>query len=73
MMDSSKIKVMPTAIRLDTWLWAARCFRTRRLANLAIKGGKVHIGRNLGKAGQNIKIGMQLTIRQGYDKRKRPI
>lgn len=58
-----------SSMRLDTWLWAARFFRTRRLAQQAIKGGKVHTNNTICKAGQPIKIGQSLIIRQGYDKR----
>ena len=57
-----------SSIRLDTWLWAARFFRSRSLAQQAIKGGKVHSGNTVCKPGQSIKVGQTLNIRQGYDK-----
>ncbi|MED5389587.1 MAG: S4 domain-containing protein, partial [Pseudomonadota bacterium] len=31
------------SVRIDSWLWAARFFKTRTLAKTAIEGGKVHI------------------------------
>ena len=32
----------PDKVRLDRWLWAARFFKTRAQAKIAIEGGKVH-------------------------------
>jgi len=31
------------SVRLDRWLWAARFFKTRRLAVEAVKTGKVSV------------------------------
>jgi ribosome-associated heat shock protein Hsp15 len=52
-------------VRLDKWLWAARFFKTRRLAKEAIDGGKVHCAGQRVKAAKEIAVGESLTIRQG--------
>ncbi|MGR9053863.1 MAG: RNA-binding S4 domain-containing protein [Gammaproteobacteria bacterium] len=49
-------------VRLDKWLWAARFFKTRRLAAEAISGGKVHLNNQRTKPGKEIGIGAKLTI-----------
>ena len=51
--------------RLDKWLWAARFFKTRKLASEAIAGGKVHVNGQRSKPGKDIKIGNQLSISKG--------
>lgn len=56
--------------RLDKWLWAARFFKTRRLAKEAIEGGKVHYEGQRTKPSKLPKIGDTLKIRQGYDDRE---
>lgn len=33
----------PQKVRLDRWLWAARFFKTRAQAKVAVEGGKVHM------------------------------
>ncbi|MCL7743625.1 RNA-binding S4 domain-containing protein [Guyparkeria hydrothermalis] len=49
--------------RLDTWLWAARFFKTRQLASAAIDGGKIELnGQTVGKRGKSIRPGDRLTI-----------
>ncbi|MEQ1530028.1 MAG: S4 domain-containing protein [Methylococcales bacterium] len=50
------------AIRLDKWLWAARFFKTRKLAADAISGGKVHVNEQRAKPGKEIKVGAVLSI-----------
>ncbi|MED5556238.1 MAG: S4 domain-containing protein, partial [Pseudomonadota bacterium] len=30
-------------IRIDRWLWAARFYKTRSRAKIAIAGGKIHV------------------------------
>lgn len=49
--------------RLDTWLWAARFFKTRKLAADAIDGGKIGLnGQPAKKRGKTIRPGDQLDI-----------
>lgn len=49
-------------MRLDKWLWAARFFKTRKLAAEAISGGKVHLNGRRSKPGKDVRAGNQLTI-----------
>lgn len=50
------------SVRLDKWLWAARFFKTRKLATDAIAGGKVHINGQRTKPGKEVKPGVCLSI-----------
>jgi ribosome-associated heat shock protein Hsp15 len=50
------------SIRLDKWLWAARFFKTRKLAAEAIAGGKVHVNQQRAKPGKDIRAGAVLAI-----------
>jgi len=50
------------AIRLDKWLWTARFFKTRKLAAVAVSGGKVHINNQRTKPGKEVKPGVLLSI-----------
>ncbi|UTA48080.1 RNA-binding protein [Simiduia sp. 21SJ11W-1] len=54
-------------LRLDKWLWAARFFKTRSLAKGAIEGGKVRVNGERPKVSKDITVGMELTIRRGFD------
>ncbi|MFL2840539.1 MAG: RNA-binding S4 domain-containing protein [Pseudohongiellaceae bacterium] len=56
-------------VRLDKWLWAARFFKTRKLAKQAIVGGKVHFNGARCKSSHEIEIGATLEIRQGWDEK----
>ncbi len=49
-------------MRLDKWLWAARFFKTRKLAAEAISGGKVHLNGQRSKPGKDVRPGHQLSI-----------
>jgi len=49
-------------MRLDKWLWAARFYKTRKLAAEAVQGGKVHLNGQRCKPGKNIKLGSHLSI-----------
>ncbi len=59
-----------TRVRLDKWLWAARFFKTRSLAQQAIEGGKVHCEGQRAKPAKEIQLGARLQIRQGFDERE---
>lgn len=56
-------------VRIDKWLWAARFFRTRSLAKEAIEGGKVHCDGQRVKVSKDIRVGMTLEVRQGFDEK----
>jgi ribosome-associated heat shock protein Hsp15 len=52
----------PESVRLDKWLWAARFFKTRKLAADAVSGGKVHVNNQRVKPGKEIRTGTTLSI-----------
>ncbi len=55
-------------MRLDKWLWAARFFRTRSLAQQAIEAGSVRLGGERVKPSRLVKTGDLLAIRiQNFD------
>jgi len=56
-------------MRIDKWLWAARFFKTRSQAKEAIEGGKVHCEGQRVKVSREVRPGMVLTIRQGFDEK----
>jgi len=56
-------------VRIDKWLWAARFFKTRSIAKSAIEGGKVHFDRERVKVSKEVRVGMELTIQQGFEKK----
>ena len=56
-------------MRIDKWLWAARFFKTRSIAKAAIEGGKVHHNNERVKVSKDVRVGMELTIQQGFDKK----
>lgn len=49
-------------MRIDKWLWAARFFKTRRLATQAVEGGRVKVNGERAKASKEIRIGDRLII-----------
>ena len=58
---------MPESVRLDKWLWAARFYKTRPLAQKAIEGGKVKVDGARGKAGKQLQVGQKLELRAGFE------
>ncbi len=57
------------AFRLDKWLWAARLFKTRALAAVAVDGGKVHLNGARTKPAKQVNVGDLLVIQRGEDER----
>jgi len=55
-------------IRIDKWLWHARFYKTRPLAQEAAEKGRIRLnGARTQKAGRGIKLGDVLTIPQGRE------
>ena len=52
-------------VRVDKWLWAARFFKTRSLAQQAIAAGRVKLDDARVKSSHEIKPGNSLAIRIG--------
>jgi ribosome-associated heat shock protein Hsp15 len=50
-------------VRIDKWLWAARCFKTRGLAAEACAAGHVKINGISAKPAKSVKIGDRLEVR----------
>lgn len=58
----------PEQTRIDRWLWAARFFRTRGLAQEAIAGGHVHVNGQRSKAARALRPGDLLEITRGEER-----
>ncbi|MEI9888336.1 MAG: RNA-binding S4 domain-containing protein [Rhizomicrobium sp.] len=55
-------------IRIDKWLWHARFYKTRVLAQEAADKGRVRVnGTRVEKAGRGIKLGDVLTVPAGRE------
>jgi len=51
-------------MRLDKWLWAARFFKTRSLAQQAIAGGRVSLNDVRVKPAHEVKVGDLVVLRK---------
>jgi ribosome-associated heat shock protein Hsp15 len=50
---------------LDKWLWAARFFKTRSLAQQAVAGGRVQLNGDRTKPAHEVKTGDTVIVRVG--------
>jgi len=50
-------------MRLDKWLWAARFFKTRSLAQQAVAAGRVKLNGDRTKPGHAVKVGDGMVVR----------
>ena len=52
-----------TPVRLDKWLWAARFFKTRSLAQDAIEQGRVRVNEERVKTARLLRVGERVSLR----------
>lgn len=51
--------------RIDKWLWAARFFKTRSLAQDAVENGRVRLNGDRVKSSREVRVGDTLVIQAG--------
>lgn len=49
-------------LRIDKWLWCARFFKTRSLAQAAVEGGHVQVNGERVKPSRHVRVGDRLRI-----------
>ncbi len=52
-------------MRLDKWLWAARFFKTRSLAQQAVAAGRVQLNGERTKRSHEVRVGDSIDVRVG--------
>ncbi len=57
-MDSTR-----TSVRIDKWLWAARFFKTRALAQKSCEMGRIESNGHLAKPSRDVRVGDKLNIK----------
>ncbi|MEO7006185.1 MAG: RNA-binding S4 domain-containing protein [Microbacteriaceae bacterium] len=56
-------------VRVDSWCWAVRGFKTRSLATAACRAGHVKVNGERAKAAQPVRVGDEVRIRvAGFDR-----
>ncbi len=53
------------SLRIDKWLWAARFFKTRSIAQDAIGKSHIQVNHQRCKASREVRIGDTVTIKKG--------
>lgn len=61
-------KPAAAGVRLDIWLWAARFFKTRQLAKIALEGGKVELDHGTAKPSKLVAPGDRLIVRREQER-----
>ncbi len=57
------------SVRLDSWLWAVRMYKTRSAATSGCRAGHIRVGGEKAKAAQPVRIGDEIRVRQdGFDR-----
>lgn len=58
-----------TSVRVDSWLWAVRVYKTRSAATTACRAGHVRVNGDRAKAAQPVRVGDELRVRiAGFDR-----
>ncbi len=56
-------------VRIDSWLWAIRIYKTRSAATTACRAGHVRVNGDRTKAAQTVKPGDEVRVRiSGFDR-----
>lgn len=59
---------VPSEVRADVWLWAARMYKTRSLAKQAIDGGKVDVNGMGCKPAKVLHVGDTVRLTRGEER-----
>ncbi|MCB7136134.1 RNA-binding S4 domain-containing protein [Cellulosimicrobium marinum] len=54
-----------TSVRVDSWLWAVRVFKSRSQATAAVKAGHVRVNGERAKPATSVKVGDRVVVRGG--------
>jgi ribosome-associated heat shock protein Hsp15 len=65
--DNDADDAPPGKVRLDKWLWAARFFKTRSLAQEAVDGGKIEVNGERAKRSKLVQENDRIVVRQGAE------
>ena len=66
--DDEATRESARALRIDRWLWHARFFRTRSLAQQAVEGGHVQVNGERVRASRLVRAGDQLQITRARER-----
>lgn len=59
----------PGEVRLDKWLWAARCFKSRTAATEACDGGHVKVNASNARPARPVRLGDRIEVQTAEVKR----
>ncbi|HWJ05292.1 MAG TPA: S4 domain-containing protein [Steroidobacteraceae bacterium] len=66
--DATPATAGAPGLRIDKWLWCARFFKTRGVAQTAVEGGHVQVNGDRVKASRPVKPGDRLSITRGQER-----
>ncbi|MBN9241128.1 MAG: RNA-binding protein S4 [Micrococcales bacterium 70-64] len=60
---------MTVPVRVDSWLWAVRVYKTRSAATAACRAGHVRVNGERAKAAEQVGVGDEVRVRiSGFDR-----